>query len=833
MNTSKLEGLSIAEVAARRKKFGFNELPNKDKRNFFKLIFSLLTEPMIFLLLATVSIYFILGDRNEAFLLLASFVGIIGIELYQESKTEKSLEALKNLSSPISDVIRDGKKITIPGREVVVGDIMFLCEGSRVPADARLISAENFKVDESLLTGESEPVEKHIRVSDVQTNGVFSGTLVVSGHGYAEVTGIGKDTEIGQIGTSLNSIKTEKTLLQKEVNKVVKFVAILAISASLILTLIFWIDRNNLIQGLLAGLTLAIAILPEEFPVVLTIFLTLGAWRLAKNNVLARRAHAIETLGSATVLCVDKTGTLTENRMKVARIIDGEGNIYADNFIDASEVVRYGVLASQQNPFDPMEEAFILAGKQVFGDVEKIYEKQGIIKEYPLEDTSLSIVHIWGSRGQVKHIALKGAPEAVFDLCHINKNKKNVLEASVKQLAGQGLRVIAIAKAKVLNDIPIDRHDFKFEFLGLVGLADPVRKEALPAVRMCREAGIRVVMITGDYPETAMNIAKQIELNRDGSITGPEFEKLSERERIEIVKSISVFSRVTPTHKLIIVNTLQEAGEVVAMTGDGVNDAPALKSAHVGIAMGARGTDVAREAATIVLLDDNFASIVHGIRLGRRIYDNLQKAMSYIISVHIPIALLSLIPALLKWPLVLIPAHIVFLEFVIDPSCTIIFENEKESHDIMQRPPRKLSAPIFSKRMVIGSLAQGLLVAIMVVVAFRILLDMGWGEDKARGMTFLILIVANIFLILGISGKQAIANILHRENMAMITILFITSMSLILIFNVTFLRELFHFNPLTYTEAFAGILTGALSVFGIIPIKNIVKRIYNRIESRG
>ena len=834
MDSNHLEGLTTKDAHNRQKRFGFNELPNQDRKNFFKLIFGLLTEPMIFLLLATVSIYFLLGDRNEAFLLLASFIGIIAIQFYQESKTEKSLAALKNLSSPISDVIRDGKKITIPGREVVVGDIILLSEGSRVPADAKLITAENFKVDESLLTGESEPVEKHTRnITDYRINSVFSGTLIVSGHGFAEVTGIGKDTEIGKIGTSLKSIKTDKTLLQKEVNKVVKFVAILAVVASILLTLLFWIDRGDLIQGLLAGLTLAIAILPEEFPVVLTIFLTLGAWRLAKNNVLARRAHTIETLGSATVLCVDKTGTLTENQMKVANIIDAKGDLHSNNFDDVAEIVKYGVLASQQNPFDPMEEAFIIAGQQVFGDIEKIYNRQGIIKEYPLEDSSLSVVHVWGHNEHVKFIALKGAPETVFDLCHLGHDEKNKFEANVKQLAGQGLRVIAIAKGKSMIAIPTNRHDFEFEFLGLVGLADPIRKEALPAVRMCKDAGIRVVMITGDYPETAINIAKQIDLDSNNAITGSEFEKLSDQERIEIVKSISVFSRVSPNHKLIIVKTLKAAGEIVAMTGDGVNDAPALKSAHVGIAMGARGTDVAREAATIVLLDDNFASIVHGVRLGRRIYDNLQKAMSYIISVHIPIALLSLLPALFKWPLVLIPAHIVFLEFVIDPSCTIIFDNEKESPDIMQRPPRKLSAPIFSKRMIIGSLAQGLLVAIMVVVAFGFLLDIGWSTDKARGMTFLILVVANIFLILGISGKQAIANILHRENMAMVTILFVTSISLALIFNVAFLRELFHFSPLTFTESGIGILIGALSVFGIIPIKNLVKKIYIKLDLKG
>lgn len=829
MDSSKLVGLTTQEVLIRRKKFGFNELPNKDRKNFFKLILGLLTEPMIFLLLATVSIYFVLGDVSEALLLSASFIGIIAIELYQESKTEKSLEALKNLSSPISDVIRDGKKITIPGREVVVDDIMFLCEGSRVPADARLISSENFKIDESLLTGESEPVEKNASSkTDARLNSVFSGTLVVSGHGFAEVTGVGKTTEIGKIGASLNSIKTEKTLLQKEVNKVVKFVAILAIGASILLTAVYWIDRGDLVNGLLAGLTLAIAILPEEFPVVLTIFLTLGAWRLAKSNILTRRAHTIETLGSATVLCVDKTGTLTENRMKVSAIINANGELFTDSFDNVAEIVRYGVLASQPNPFDPMEEAFILAGNQVFGDVEKVYKKQAIIKEYPLQDDSLSIVHVWGHDDQVKMVALKGAPETVFDLCHVNCGEKSEFEANVKLLAGRGLRVIAIAKSVATSAIPIDRHDFNFEFLGLVGLADPVRKEALPAVRMCREAGIRVVMITGDYPETAMHIAGQIELDQGGSITGHEFEKLSKAERIEIVKSISVFSRVTPNHKLIIVNTLKRAGEIVAMTGDGVNDAPALKAAHVGIAMGARGTDVAREAATIVLLDDNFASIVSGVRLGRRIYDNLQKAMSYIISVHIPIALLSLLPVIFKWPVVLIPAHIVFLEFVIDPSCTIIFENEKENPNIMQRPPRKLSAPIFSKRMIITSLAQGLLVAIMVVVAYRFVLDLGWSEDKSRGMTFLILVVANIFLILGISGKQAIANILKRENMAMVTILFITSISLALVFNVPFLRELFHFSPLAFGESLAGILTGALAVFGIIPLKHLVRKItYN------
>jgi len=826
METRQIEGLSKREVSARQKKFGFNELPNRDKKNFFKIIISILAEPMIFLLIATVGIYFILGDRNEACLLLFSFFGIIGIGLYQESKTEKSLEALRSLSSPISVVIRDGKRVTIHGRDVVVGDIMILTEGSRVPADAKLISAENLKIDESLLTGESISVEKHTRdIKDYRTNSVFSGTLVVDGHGIVEVTSIGLDTEIGKIGKSLKSITTEKTLLQRDVNKAVKLVATLAIVSSLLLALVYWVQRGDLTKGLLAGLTLAIAILPEEFPVVLTIFLTLGAWRLAKNNILARQSHTIETLGSATVLCVDKTGTLTENKMKIMQVTDFDGKLYSDDFNYVSETIEYGVLASQKNPYDPMEEAFIAAGEDVFKDIDDIYNKQEVIKEYPLNEKSLSVAYIWGHKNSVNAVALKGAPESVFELCNLDQSKIASLKRDVIKLAEQGLRVIAIAKGQPTDSIPKDRSGFEFEFLGLVGLADPIRKEVPSAVKLCRQAGIRVVMITGDYPETAASIAAKIGLDGKGIITGAEFEKMSERKKKDAIKSISVFSRVSPANKLTIVNAFKHAGEVVAMTGDGVNDAPALKSAHVGIAMGKKGTDVAREASSIVLLDDNFASIVSGVRLGRRIYDNLRKAMSYIISIHIPIAALSLLPVLFKWPLVLTPIHIVFLEFIIDPSCTIIFENEKESKDIMSRAPRKLNSSIFNKRMVIGNIAQGLLIAVSVVVSFKVMLMLGWSENEARGITFLILVVANILLVLVISGKQAIANIFHRENIAMLVILLITSVSLLLIYNVPYLIDMFKFAPISPAEACIGIFIGMLSTLGTIPIKLLIRKI--------
>lgn len=771
------------------------------------MVFRLLTEPMIFLLLSTITIYFALGDRNEAFLLLLSVFGIVGIELYQETKTEKSLEALRNLSSPISVVIRGGKRMTIPGREVVVGDIIILSEGSRVPADAKLISAEGLKVDESLLTGESEAVEKRTRdIVDFRTNSVSSGTLVVKGHGIAEVTSIGKSTELGKIGTSLNSIGTEKTLLQKEVTRVIRTVAIIAVGVSALLTLVYWLTRGSLVQGFLAGLTLAIGILPEEFPVVLTLFLTLGAWRLAKNNVLTRRAHTIETLGSASVLCVDKTGTLTENRMKIMT----EYN---------HEIIKYGVLASQKKPYDPMEEAFITAGKETFGDLGGIYQGLEIIREYPVEDDLLSVVHVWGKEQETKYVALKGAPEHVFELCHMGKAEKKEIEAEVQKLAEKGLRVIAVGKGKVVEEIPADRRDLKYEFLGLVGLADPIRKEVPDAVALCQDAGIRVIMITGDYPQTAANIAKKIGLDYKNIITGADFENLSESQRKEAIKSISVFSRVTPAHKLLIVNTLKSTGEIVAMTGDGVNDAPALKAAHIGIAMGMKGTDVAREAASIVLLDDDFTSIVHGVRLGRRIYDNLQKAMSYLLSVHVPIALLSLVPVIFGWPLALIPAHIVFLEFIIDPSCTLIFEGEREAEGLMKRPPRHLAEPVFNRRMVLGSLFQGVFIALIVVLMFKVLLAIGWSPDKARGLTFLTLIISNVFLILAISGKNSFFGIFKRENKAMIAVLTLTALSLVLVFSIPLLRELFHFSPISPVEGLVGIIIGATSILGVIPMR--------------
>ena len=824
MNAHTVKGLTTIEAKARQQSQGYNALPDREKRSFIKIIVGVLTEPMIFLLVSVVVVYFLLGDKTEAMVLMVSVLVIIGIELYQDSKTEKALEALRGLASPSCNVIRDGKLMVIPSRELVVGDVFLVSEGERVPADAVLLDAENIMADESLLTGESIPVDKDEAVTDDEKKRkIFSGSMIVKGHGMAEVTAIGGETEIGQIGSSLNTIKPEKTLLKREVDRVVKTLAVVAVAASVLLALVYWLTRGDLLHGFLAGLTLSIAILPEEFPVVLTVFMALGAWRLAKNNVLARKSQTIETLGSATVLCTDKTGTLTENCMQVDCVTDAHGSESIHGSDDYTQVVDYGVLASQIKPFDPMEEAFIKAGTGLHDDISSVYGEMTIIKEYPLEESSLSVVHVWGNGEKQEVVALKGAPEVVFALCGVKGKHSEQLRLRVKELASKGLRVIAVAKGAPRDELPKERDAYSYTFLGLVALADPIRAEAADAVALCRKAGIRVIMITGDYAETARRIGSVIGLDSERVVTGDDFAAMSESERDEVIKTTSIFSRVVPAQKLLIVNALKDNGEVVAMTGDGVNDAPALKSAHIGIAMGQRGTDVAREAASIVLLDDNFASIVQGVRTGRRIFINLQKAMIYILTVHMPIIMLSLVPVFFGWSLVLLPIHIVFIEFIIDPSCTLIFEGEDEEPDTMERPPRKLGSALFSRSMVLLSAVTGLFISGVIVVGHWLMLDMGWSEDKARAITFLLIILTNVLMILVISGKRVVAQAFGGgEVNALAIIVAIVALALTVIYGVQPIRELFHFAPITLVEAITAFGIAVVTTMLVVPMRRVI-----------
>ena len=809
-----LPGLSEAEVATRLTQHGYNELPSSKGHNIFATAWRVVREPMFLLLLACGAVYLFLGDVQEALMLLGFVFVVLGITLYQERKTERALEALRDLSSPRALVIRGGERKRIAGRDVVPDDILVLVEGDRVPADSVVISCNGLSTDESLLTGESVPVRKVAwdGVREMSHPGgddlpfVFSGTLVVQGQGIARVRATGIQTEMGNIGKALQTVQPEGTQLQLEVGRLVRRVAVLGLSLCAIVVVLYGLTRADWLNGFLAGITLAMAMIPEEFPVVLTIFLALGAWRLAKMNVLARRVPVIETLGSATVLCVDKTGTLTVNRMSIRKVVVDGAALEVEQHTAQPlpeayhEVVEFGIMASQRDPFDPMEKAFHDLGNARLAHTEHLHADWTLERGYPLSPGLLAMSHVWKSpTGRDYVLAAKGAPEAVADLCHLNPERTQALSETVTAMAQEGLRVLGVARGVFRQaDLPGAQHDFTFKFLGLVGLADPVRPTVPAAVQECYTAGIRVIMITGDHPTTAQSIARQAGITPlTAIITGPELDAIEDRELRQHVRTGNVFARMVPEQKLRLVNALKAVGEVVAMTGDGVNDAPALNAAHIGIAMGGRGTDVAREAASLVLLDDDFASIVRSVRMGRRIFDHLQKAMTYIVAVHVPIAGMSLIPVLFGWPLALLPVHILFLELVIDPACSIVFEAEPEEADVMRRPPRNSKKSLFGRRLLGLGLLQGTSVLLIVMAVYLSAL-FGWRDAlDATALSFTTLVVANLGLIFANrSWSRTIWSTLRTPNPALWFVLGGTLVFLGLVLYVPFLRDLFHFSTL-------------------------------------
>ena len=776
-----LKGLSDEEAAQRLAYEGPNELPSAKMRGVFHIVLEVIREPMFMLLIACGSLYLLLGDIKEALLLLGFVFVVAGITFIQERKTERALEALRDLSSPRALVIRSGEKKRIAGREVVRGDMLVLSEGDRVPADSIVLSSTSMSVDESLLTGESAPVSKipgsgHLyqgKPGGDSTPFLFSGTLVVQGQGIAEVRATGPQTEMGKIGKALQVLEVESTPLQRQTGRLVKLFAFIGFGMCSAIVLIFGLTRGDWLKGLLAGLTLGMAMLPEEFPVVLTIFLALGAWRLSKHHVLTRRIPAVETLGATTALCVDKTGTLTLNQMSVADLCVADQVLG----IDSKEarlpetfhlIVEYAILASPADPFDPMEKAMKELGARTLANTEHLHSGWELQREYPLSRALLAMSRVWRSADRSEYIiAAKGAPEAIADLCHLSDDERKELSRQIGVLAEKGRRVLGVARAKFQDTglLPEIQHDFDFEFLGLLGLSDPVRPGVPEAITECRKAGIRVIMITGDYPGTAQSIAREIGLqNAAEVVTGPMLETMNDEDLADRVKSVNLFARMVPEQKLRLVQALKANGEVVAMTGDGVNDAPALKAAHIGVAMGSRGTDVAREAGSIVLLDDAFESIVKGVRTGRRIFNNLKKAMLYIFVVHVPIAGLSLVPVLLGWPLMLLPIHIVFLELIIDPACTVVFESEREESGIMARPPRNLGDSLFGARSLLVGLIQGG-AELIIDLAFIFWALPIYGDQVTRAAVFTSMVFCNLGLILlSRAGKRSLIETLFTPN---------------------------------------------------------------------
>lgn len=812
------KGLTTAEAAARLRAEGPNALPRGRRRRWWHILAEVLREPMFALLMAGGAIYFALGSSQEAFILLLFATMSVSIAVIQDWRSERVLEALRTLASPRALVIRDGEHRRIPGADVVRGDILIVGEGDRVAADALVRATTDLRVDESALTGESVPVSKRPTDAAPGTAGqpggdgapdIFAGTLVVGGSAVAEVTATGPRSQIGAIGLSLDSIQIERPRLEREMRRLVRVWAGLGAVACVGAVALYVATRGGWLDGLLAGIALGMTMLPEEFPLILSVFMVMGAWRISRARVLTRRASAIEYLGAASVLCTDKTGTLTRNQMQVAALA-AQGAVFK---LEAgkpeglfAQVISLGALACPHATIDPMERA-ILAAAAPFPTAAGT-----LIRTYGLSPNLMAMTQVWRGENGACTLATKGAVEAVALLCRLDTAAAEKAGAQAKQMADQGMRVLGVAHANLAAnmDLPENPQDLHLQFSGLIGLTDPLRDEVPAAIAECRSAGIRVVMITGDYPATAAAIARQAGLTVDSILSGADVEGMSDEALREALSRTNVCARITPLLKLRIVNALKANGAVVAMTGDGVNDAPSLKAADIGIAMGGRGTDVAREAASIVLLDDDFTSIVRTVRLGRRIYDNLRKAISFVIAAHVLIAGLALVPLAAGLPLLLFPVHIAFLEMIIDPVCSLVFEAEQEESDVMRRRPRPLNQPLFTTGMLMWAVLQGAVALGLVITVYLTALRTGADESTARALTFVTLVAANVGLTLINRSfhRRSVFALLIRDNPVLWIVFGAVAATLTAILAWAPLRGLFRFGSLGMDDLLLAVGTG-------------------------
>jgi len=869
MNNPLAGGLSALAAAQRLQQEGPNELPRGARRTLWRIVLEALRDPMSQFLLAGVAIYLLLGDVHEA-LVLGVFVCVtIGLSVVQQQRTERVLEALRDLASPRALVLRDGVRVRIPGREVVRGDWLMVGEGDRVAADGVLRTAHGLQTDESLLTGESVPVDK-VASSGPQTaaptqaagttatpltagiNGtpdahdtrpggdrqpfLWAGSVVVKGQGVAEVKATGAASAMGRIGQSLQTIVTPATPLTLQTRRLVRLAAIGGVLTSALFVVVFGLTRGDWLAALLGGVTLAMSLLPQEFSLILTVFMAMGAWRLSHQRVLARRPSALEALGAATVLCTDKTGTLTWNRMAVTELavpdpataaalrtwhVRGDAAPLPEPF---HALLEAAVLASQPEPFDPMERAFHALGREHLDEAHG-HDGWALVHAWGLTPELLAMSHVWQAPGAAApSISAKGAPEAIPALCRMPAAQALAWQEAAHALAAQGRRVLAVARASAAPCAawPATPHGFDFEPLGLVALADPLRPEVPAAMAECRRAGVRVAMVTGDHPGTALAIAQEAGIDTSGGVlTGDDIEAMDERSLRERALTTSVFARVMPQQKLKLVQALKAGGEVVAMTGDGVNDAPALKAAHIGIAMGQRGTDVAREAASLVLMEDDFGAIVKGLRLGRRILDNVRKGMVFVLAVHVPIAGLALLPLLAGWPLLFAPVHIAFLELVINPVCAIVFEAEGDEDDVMARPPRDPAAPVVSRSLVGLGLAHGGTAFAVLGSLYAGLSLAGQPAEQVRAAVFTALVGTVAAMVLANRAFSVpLSTSLRRPNAALWWVLAATAALLALTMGVPSLRALFGFaNPSALTLALA-----AATSLALLPVLGVMAR---------
>lgn len=830
MLTSEYEfkGLTDGEVLSSRKLHGANEQDSKSRSGFLTAIKDILSEPMLLLLVAASIIYFITGNTTDGIFMVAAIILVSAISLYQESRSRNALEALKKLTQPRCKVIRNGNTIEINSDDIVIDDLLVLEEGTAVSADGVIIRSNDFSVNESILTGESFSIYKTATSED---NRVYQGTAVAGGLAICRVTQIGKNTRLGKIGQSLELITDEETPLQKQIGNFVKKMAITGIIVFIIVWIINYSKSADLFDSLLKSLTLAMSILPEEIPVAFTTFMALGAWRLMKLGIIVKQIKTVESLGSATVICVDKTGTITENSMQLVQLFALQTNSIADPRGEIGEpekeLVRMAMWASEPIPFDPMEVALHDQYTKLFDQDERAVFN--MIHEYPLSGRPPMMTHLFEDTNGKRIIAAKGAPEAIITVSDLPAEGKTKIIKALNEMTANGYRVLAVAESEHEgNDFPGEQQSFRFQFKGLVAFYDPPKKNMTAVLRAFGDAGIEVKIITGDNLATTQNIAAQINFaGAEHGIDGEQLNALPDAALKTAVREMKIFTRMFPEAKLRVIEALKANGEVVAMTGDGVNDGPALKSAHIGIAMGKKGTEIAKEASSIIISDDDLAKMVDAVAMGRRIYSNLKKAIQYIISIHIPIILTVFIPLALGWlyPNILSPVHVIFLELIMGPTCSIIYENEPMESNSMFQKPRPFSSTFFNWGELTTSIIQGLVITLGSLAVYQYAVQQGYSENMTRTMVFTTLVAANIFLTLvNRSFFYSVITTIRYKNNLVPGIIFSTVAIMALLLFAGPLRTIFKFERPGTAQLAVSVLAGFVSVTWFEVLKYLKRR---------
>ncbi|WP_291048719.1 cation-translocating P-type ATPase [Empedobacter sp. UBA1574] len=820
-----LKGLSDSEVKKAQQQYGDNAIKGEQNSAWYSLLFDILKEPMTLILIAVSIIYVLVGDLGEAAFMFVAIVAVTGISFYQGSRNQKALQELEKLNEPLSSVIRNGRLVEIPTHEITIGDLCITEEGKMINADGNIVHSNDFSVNESALTGESMSVFK-----DIDHPEIYSGTLTVSGLAIFEVTAIGAETKLGKIGTSILSIKEEKSPLQLQIEKFVKGMAIIGIIVFAMVCGFNYFQTKDIVSSLLNGLTLAMSILPEEIPVAFTTFMALGSWKLLREGIIVKKSSVVETLGSTTVICSDKTGTITENSMKLKAIYDAKMSTVFDeiqfNDVEISKIIQYAMWSSEPVPFDPMEKTLHRVYEQTQVDERNQYQ---MFFEYPLSGKPPMMTHCFKNKDNQRIIAAKGAPEAILQVSNLSDQQKDHLRNVIRDFGTKGFRLLGVAKSTFnSNDFPKQQQDLPFELLGFVVFYDPPKKGINEVFEKIYNAGIKVKVITGDNAETTMSIANQAGIiHAEDSITGSEITQLSEKELLKAADEKVLFARMFPEAKLAVVKALKEDGEVVAMLGDGVNDGPALKAAHIGVAMGEKGTEIAKQAAQLILTNDDLGKLVIGIAAGRRIYTNLKKAVQYIISIHIPIILIVSLPLFLGWafPQIFTPVHVIFLELVMGPTCSIVYENEPLEKNSMNEKPRPMTETFLNWKELSTSIIQGIIITLGLLFVYQYTYQLGGNEEKTRAMVFTTLIFSNVWLSLtNRSFYYSLWSSFKNKNNLMVGVIILTLLILFAILYIKSISLFFKVSSLNLKELGMAMLVAMLSVLWFEVYKWIKRR---------